>query len=190
VSISEESQRLVGFEFCGQKFVYKTLPFGLNVSVYVMQKITSQLAIFCRRFGKCVWVYIDDFYAVASSLEEAQNVQNMLKSWFEKLGITLNWEKEKTTNIGTVVEFLGVNINLQEKRIEVDKKLHEARQQLNIAFGTKFWPKKFIEGIIGKLNFLASLNKVGHLYLYHLEMMNDIMQKQSMQDLICLDLTD
>ncbi|CAC5391415.1 unnamed protein product [Mytilus coruscus] len=61
VSLSEDSRRLVGFQWGGFYSIFKTLPFGFKLSSYIYHTLNLQATSYIRR--KClipVHLYIDD----------------------------------------------------------------------------------------------------------------------------------
>lgn len=61
VLLSEESQTLVGFQWGGFYFVFKTLPFGFKLSSYIYHTINLQATSYIRRtFLIPMHLYIDD----------------------------------------------------------------------------------------------------------------------------------
>ena len=101
VLLSEESQTLVGFQWSGFYFVFKTLPFGFKLSSYIYHTINLQATSYIRRtFLIPMHLYIDDRLVeeVRNPNFEAKKKSALLANYIvcevlTRLGYCINLEK-------------------------------------------------------------------------------------------------
>lgn len=109
---------------------------------------------------KAVVRYADDFVAICSSKEEAENMYELLKPYLDKRGLELAEEKTKITHIDEGFNFLGFNI--RRYKITTSKSGHKvlikpSKESIKKAKKTLSDTAKFVRGnnigmFIDKLN--------------------------------------
>ena len=129
INMHKSAIRYLGFQWQGNYYTYKVLPFGLAISPLVFSKIMHSIVSHLRQLGHRILVYLDDFIGLT------RNKSMVLKKVFLKLlrnlGLHISLEKS-SLNLEQEKEFLGLLVRTinrlmfhvpHKKKVEVAKEI-------------------------------------------------------------------
>jgi ribonuclease HI len=102
VDMHPGSWPFLGFEWEGQTYVFRSLPFGLKPACYVFTMVMKTLAEKWRRQGHRLLAYLDDFLFIVTGAAAFYAQRAAVLDDFESFGLLLGWEKchlEPTTRL-------------------------------------------------------------------------------------------
>ena len=108
VPVHRRHRRFLRFNFKGQAYQFKTLPFGLTSAPRVFTRVTKPLLHLCRRKGIRVVFYLDDILILARTKQELLTNAKVLIKWVNRLGFHLNMKKSNL-NPSQSFQYLGLN---------------------------------------------------------------------------------
>ena len=169
VPINSNFQTFLGFawEFNNemQFFVFKVLPFGLNIACFVFTKLMRQLVKKWRSMGiKCA-MYIDDGIAGESSYSSLIRSRDAMLKDMHSAGLTVNFkkssldpEKQKT--------WLGFIIDTESMKFEVPmSKIQKVESFILEALNGEFLTAREASRIAGSLISMAlSIGPLAYLF--------------------------
>ena len=95
IPIARRFSPYLGFRLNRQAYVFKTMPFGLNVAPRVFTKLTDSVIQILRRRGIQVMAYLDDWLVWATSKEECMKAVKEVIAFLESLGFQINQKKSR-----------------------------------------------------------------------------------------------
>lgn len=141
VQMAESAWRYLGFEFEGQFYHWRSLPFGLKSAPRVFTKVMRPLVGLWRQKGFRVLPYLDDFPAGAGSKEEAfEQAQSMLRD-LDRFGFLVKLEKcEGVVHPVQSLQALGFIVDLGKQVFRAPKQklvaiVHKAKTLLDAERG-------------------------------------------------------
>ena len=116
VAMAPEARRFLGARVGDRVVASTVLPFGLNISPYVLTRLTGFLAREVRRrFGLLVAVYVDDFLLGASTREALERGLEEARAFFTRLGVVLS--DKAPAVISKQADFLGFRWDAGAKEV-------------------------------------------------------------------------
>ena len=138
-------------------FVDKCLPFGARASCYLFQEFSNALQhIIEQQTGKQFQVtnYLDDFLFVELGKQECDNLVSKFLSLCTSLGCP--FAPNKTEWATQHLVFLGLMLNGDSLSLSIpEDKCNKALDMLRFAVQSKKVKVKFIQALMGTLNFLS-----------------------------------
>jgi len=109
VPIQKEYQDFLGISWNSRYYIWRVLPFGLNISPYFFCKVVRPVVTYLRTLGIRVVVYVDDLILMApQALIEVH--RDIVLCCLKKLGWFINYEKSSLIP-STVKPFIGYILN-------------------------------------------------------------------------------
>jgi hypothetical protein len=131
VPIRENHQDLLGIEWKGRFFVFRTLLFGLSLAPYAFTKVMRCVVVELRQKGVRCQVYMDDLILLASFQEEWLKARKLTLDLLLELGLNVNWEKSDLVPAQRK-EWLGMEIDATGEHVQFRisaKKLHAIQHE-------------------------------------------------------------
>ena len=117
ISVVEHHWHYMGFEWKGQHYVFKSLPFGLSVACWVFTKFSREIVGSWRASGIKVLPYMDDFLFAGSprvgattDFSSLRDTRSRVLADLEAGGLLVNREKS-LLDFTQTIEHLGVGID-------------------------------------------------------------------------------
>ena len=172
-TVRPEDRHLLGFtwEENGVKeyWQYAVLPFGLSSSPKLFNDHAEALKyiMISRGASGDTLHYLDDFWSVSDSAEDARKSLDIMCDTIERSGMVI--QEEKTSGPGRIIEYLGIIIdtNLWQLRIS-DVRLKEIKTALFEWKGKLTCTKRELLSLIGKLVFCAKVVRDGRKFVARL----------------------
>ena len=165
--VRPEDYPLLGFQVGSQFFFDKALPMGCAISCNLFEKFSRFLHWLTVRHTTIHSIvhFLDDFLFVGPAHSQ-QSSQLLIgfKSICDSLGVPL--AQEKTVPPTTTILFLGLEIDSVEQLIRVPPdKLAKAHHMLAKALTSRKVTLRFMQSLIGSLNFLCRAVPPGRAFL-------------------------
>ncbi len=158
--------RHLGFQWQGNIYIDRVLPFGLRSAAMICQRVSSAIAYIVNTRGFQIVNYLDDF-AGAQITGKAVDAFVTLGEVLSELGVKEASEKAFAPN--TNMEFLGVEFDTVELEMRVTPaRLAEAAQITKLWLSKKSTTRKELESLLGKLLFISKCVRPGRLFVARL----------------------
>ena len=115
-----------GARFTGKRiprmYRYRALPFGCKSSPFIFTALMQVVLVYLRSLGVEVMGYIDDFWAVCDTREEAERLRLFMLHTFAALGLAVNEEKstpaavQQAVVLGTAVDLVAHTFSVTPKK--------------------------------------------------------------------------
>jgi hypothetical protein len=129
ILISPAFRKYLQFEWKGNLYQFRTLPFGLSLSPLVFTKILRPLLRWARRRGIRLSAYLDDLLIMARSKELSLLHTRLIRGKLTELGFLINEEKSSMTPSQTL-DHLGFTFNTKNMTLSVPgSKLRDLRRE-------------------------------------------------------------
>ena len=122
----EGTQPVPGGRFTGRRiprmYRYRALPFGCKSSPFIFTALMQVVLDYLREMGVEVMGYIDDFWAVCDTREQAERVRLFMLHTFAALGLAVNLEKstpapvQQAVVLGTAVDLVAHTFAVTPKK--------------------------------------------------------------------------
>ena len=169
IPIHPDHQRFLGFEFEGQVYVFRTLPFGLNAAPWLFTKVMIECLAPLRAKGYRVFGYIDDLFIAELSSRATTTVINIVRH-LRRCGWLINLKKsdlEPKAEIG----YLGFLVNAPRQMVFVpEAKLARARTIIREALDAQSASHREIWKLMGFLNHLMMAFQCGQFTMWPLRL--------------------
>ena len=106
VTVCPQHRKFLKFQWKGQNYQFKSLPFGLATAPGVYTKILRPLAAKLRKQGICIIIYLDVILIMAQTKDLLRSHMGILAQELESLGFKSNHNKCVWTPTQTI-EYLG-----------------------------------------------------------------------------------
>ena len=174
VPVRPEDWHLLGFEFEGEFFYERALPFGLRSSCRLWDLFAAALHFFCdKTLGvtapHCVVHYVDDFLFVLDSpdLVQAQYMLRGALALCKFLGVPM--AELKTEGPITCLVFLGIELDTVRMEARLDASRLEELRALCVAWQSRGTASAVeLQSLAGKLNFACSVVRPGRIFIRHI----------------------
>jgi hypothetical protein len=93
VPIKKSQWDLLGIQWKGKFYVFKTLLFGLSLAPFAFTKVMRGVVAELRQLGVHCQIYMDDIILLASSEEEWIAAREKALTLLFNLGLNVNWDK-------------------------------------------------------------------------------------------------
>ena len=107
----EGTQPVPGGRFTGRRiprmYRYRALPFGCKSSPFIFTALMQVVLDYLREMGVEVMGYIDDFWAVCDTREQAERVRLFMLHTFAALGLAVNLEKSTPAPVQQAVVLIS-----------------------------------------------------------------------------------
>ncbi|XP_022106000.1 uncharacterized protein LOC110987518 [Acanthaster planci] len=110
IPIHEKFRKFLRFEYCGQTYQFRALPFGLSTSPRVFTRIAKTVAAYLRRHDIVIFQYLDDWLIVGRSPNEARACTFLTLDVTTHRGFLVNHEKfafdpaQRLTYLGAILD--------------------------------------------------------------------------------------
>lgn len=91
VPIHPDHRRYLRFEYAGQHFQYRAIPFGLSSAPHTFTKLVAVVAATLRPLPVRLLFYLDDILVLSSSASQAVRDMNLVLKAFQDHGFTINF---------------------------------------------------------------------------------------------------
>ena len=135
VPIWQPHQKYLSFQWEGEYFSFKVLPFGLTSAPRIFTKLLKPVFSTLRERGVSCLGYIDDCLVVADTFSQCQNHVNSMKNLLVQLGFSINEEKSsfvpnrKITFLGYELDSTRMTVSSTQEK--VDKTLKKLERVLS-----------------------------------------------------------
>eukprot|EP00111_Clytia_hemisphaerica_P013786 TCONS_00040574-protein len=159
VPINPDFQTFLGFAWDidgkRQYFVFKVLPFGLNIACLVFTKLMRQLVKRWRSMGiKCA-MYLDDGIIGNNSYNSLITMRDLVLNDLQSAGLTVNFTKSSLVP-GRTKTWLGFEINTVDMNFEVPaSKIQKLLKLISQALENEFLSAREVSRIAGNLISMA-----------------------------------
>ncbi len=99
---SSKAQAILRFAFEERAYQYEVPPFGLSLSPRIFTKIAEAALAPLREVGIRILNYLDDWLILAHSRELVCAHRDMVLSHLARLGLQVNWEKNKHSPVQSI----------------------------------------------------------------------------------------
>ena len=114
LEMTPDSYEYLGFEWEGQYYVFKVLPFGLATAPWAFSKVMREVCDVLRSHGIRLLNYLDDFLFLCNpKLGLAEREKAYIMSVFNAAGLTINAAKSQLAFTHTIVH-LGFEVDSRE----------------------------------------------------------------------------
>ena len=128
VPIHSSHQKYLRFQWQGQTWEFKVLPFGLSSAPYTFSKLMKPVVSTLRKLGIRSILYLDDMLIMTRSKEEARRHLATAMELLVALGFIINLKKS-TLSPTQELEFLGFLLNSHNMTIALPAhKLHAVKK--------------------------------------------------------------
>lgn len=123
IPVAPECRDFLTFQYRGDVFRFKALPFGLSTSPRVFTRVTRPILAYLRVRGIKIFAYLDDWLVLAESRETAEAHTTMATDLLTELGWIINIEKsslqptQSIQYLGASIDFVGGMIYPTEERV-------------------------------------------------------------------------
>ena len=150
----EGSRKLSAFEFEGKFFVFNVLSFGPSMAPEICQSLLQVPVMVARlktqpKMVVLVMHWLDDFLEDISKNQNSQVLQSLIEH-----NVRINPAKRQ---IGSIVVYLGLLLNLKQKTVELKPELKEEFQQ-KIQTVMRQPTLENLESLAGSLEFWAGMD--------------------------------
>jgi hypothetical protein len=156
VPIHPDFQKFLGFEVDGKTYVWKRMPFGLNIAPWVWTKIVDAVTTELRKRGVNAIVYLDDWLIWAETKEEAKRATDIAVEFMNNLGLRINIKKSVLTPVQKL-KYLGFILNSKTQEITLTGGSQQQALDYLEAIGSMRIPAKILASMIGYLQFVSQL---------------------------------
>lgn len=155
--ISPDNFPLLGFQFDGNYYFDRCLPFGLSYSCALWEKFATFLHYVVRRSCSVGELehYLDDFlFGGNAGTNECKQIMSTFFATCKKMGVPI--AEEKTEGPQTVIIFLGLELDsvLMEVRIPTEK-IEQLQTQIQEILNKKSVTLNSMQSLIGSLHFMC-----------------------------------
>jgi len=165
VPVAISDRWLLGFQWDDVFYMEDFLPFGLRIAPFLFDLFAKALHWMLMHLFKwrILLHYLDDFFAILKPFIDPALYQEQWDWICDFLGLRGN---EKKTQTGTVVEFLGIELDsmAMEARLPIAK-LQRARDLVVAAMTTNTLSQQDLEVLVGFLSFCARVVVPGRAFL-------------------------
>ena len=155
VPVAEQDQRFVAFEWKGQKYCFRVLPFGLSVSPYFVTKLYRHVVEHLQQKGHRVIMYIDDILILGKDKDTCQRSLRALLELLQDLGAVVNEAKSHLTPTQRL-EYLGFELDSVGMRIWAPpKKIKNMAKGLKSFLRHNVASAREVASLLGKLGSMA-----------------------------------
>ena len=154
---------LIGYRW--NNFIYhdRMMPMGLRSAAFVAQKTTNAIVFIHRTLGYWSINYLDDFGS-AEKRREAWDSFLLMKRILKTVGAVE--AEEKAVAPTTRLEFLGNTADTEKMTIEVSpSRITELTELLQKWLHKKYYTKKQLQSLVGKLSFVTNCVRPGRIFL-------------------------
>jgi ribonuclease HI len=173
VPVADDLKPYLCFQFNGQVYRYRTMPFGLKSAPRVFSRLMRRVATWIRSELKTkMAIYMDDLMIVAATKEEAKQKTEAVLRLLTSLGWTLSLDKCHPDPSQTV-KFLGWNLDFQRQELKMTDNRRATLLETLFAMKTMAAQRgqiacRQLASTIGSLNFLRAQFPMASLYMTRL----------------------
>jgi len=150
ILISPAFRKYLQFEWKGQIFQFRTLPFGLSLSPLVFTKVLRPVLRWARRKGIRISAYLDDLLIMARTKELSMLHTQQVMEKLTSLGFLVNKDKSSLSPTKTL-DHLGFTINTGDMTLSVPKsKLRDLRREATKMLNRGTTTLKDLSSFVGK----------------------------------------
>lgn len=130
------------------------MPFGSRISSLYMQRLANFISRALAAKGVIAVIYLDDALVICPRDSDPNDLFQIAISTVRQLGLPLAWHKVVAP--ATVIKFLGIVINLEDREISIpSEKIKKFGDLIEHVLSLKVITKKCLQSIIGHINFLS-----------------------------------
>jgi reverse transcriptase-like protein len=156
IPIHPEHRHLFGFSFEGQYYVWNVLPFGWNVSAWVLSQMLEHVKLHLRRlYGINLFIYSDDILIIAPDAHTSRLHTDIVLSELAAFGFAVQPEKcelepaQRLKYLGMLFDSVEGTVSLTQARQRAYVKLLHFLRDYNSV------PRLWLEQTVGYFNFVA-----------------------------------
>ena len=144
----------LGFQFKGEYYFDKCLPFGCSISCSLFEKVATFLEFCVKRRMKSgkILHYLDDSLGGDKTAEKCKCLMELVKNILSHLNVPI--AEDKTEGPVTVLTFLGLELDSDEMVVRIPHdKIIEIKNKINAILNRKKCTLREMQSLIGSLNF-------------------------------------
>ncbi len=152
VDMDPAAYEYLGFEWQGNFYVFKVLPFGLSTAPWAFTKVMKEVVCFLRARGISLIAYLDDFLFFLRPIQQSATfIQNLVLHTFSAAGFLINAAKSNLKFV-TRLAHLGFTLDTVAGVFEATPSRWATLQQLvQDALRTSFTTAKTMAMISGHI---------------------------------------
>ena len=160
IPVMPHFQKFLGFRYNNKKYMFRCLPFGLNVAPRIFTHICKPIIRALSKEGHNIINYLDDWLVWSKSEEGCRISLHKIVDRLIRLGFVINLTKSSLIP-SQQITYLGIIWNFKNFSCKVNKRFRlELKRSLRVTLRAKWISCRKIESLIGKLNFISPLLKV------------------------------
>ena len=169
--IAEDHQRFLSFEWRGEIYSYRCLPFGLNVAPLAITKLYRNMVEHLGSRGHRLIMYIDDILILGRTKEECDASVSAVRTLLRDLGAVVNEDKSSSTSTQQI-DYLGFSLDSTTMTISApDYKIKNTRKQAKRFLKSKLVSPRDIASLLGKVVSLADAMLTARVHTTGLKML-------------------
>ena len=164
---------LLAFTLNGQHYLNVSLPFGSASSCLIFEKVSTTLQYIVQNETAAEWMshFLDDYIMLDKSTQSVAQLMESFVRIMNEIGMPIS--HEKTVGPTSVIEYLGLVLNLLRQLIMIPEKkrsacLAQINEILRIHHERAKVTVKRIQKLAGKLNFICQALPAGRPFIQSL----------------------
>lgn len=123
VLVHKTSRKYLQFQWEGELFQFKVLPFGLSLSPLVFTKILRPVLKRARRKGISLAAYLDDMLVVAKDVQTSQYHTQLLINKLKEVGFLIKESKssliqqQRLQHLGFLIDTTSMSLNVPKDKV-------------------------------------------------------------------------
>ena len=163
ILVSRRKRPYLGFEYRGQYWRFRCLPFGLNIAPRMFTKVMAHVIKIMASEGIFVLIYLDDLLIISPTQEKCLEHRDRAIAILEELGWIINMEKSRQQPAQTF-DWLGVHLDLVTHSISATQNhMDEFKDQLDFVIKQKFITKRSIMRLQGLAVWIGQSNPMARI---------------------------
>ena len=165
VPVSRRIRSYLGFEYRGQYWRFRCMPFGLNIAPRIFTKVMAHVIKIMASEGIFVLIYLDDLLIISPTQEKCLEHRDRAMAILEELGWIINTEKSRLQPAQTF-DWLGVHLDLVTHTVSATQRsMDEFRTQLDSVLRQSFTTKRTLMRLQGLANWVGHSNQIARMLI-------------------------
>lgn len=169
IPVHRQSRKFLRFEFQGDVYQYRALPFGLKTAPWVFTQVVAQVQAMRETNHMSLHLYLDDWLAPTDTFQQGLSQSRELTQLCDTLGLLVNKEKSELIPKQQFT-YLGVDYDLSTYLLRPTRENWAKVVQLGQTFmhSSTLPAVKWLQ-LIGLISSQEKLTTFGRLHLRHIQ---------------------